>query len=526
MPLDLQYLGLKNLGRTYRNLTTPQLYEEILRRSEGAIGSLGPIVVETGAHTGRSPKDKFIVKEPGSENDVWWGDVNQPFDDQAFDALWGRVQAYLEGRDVFVQDCYAGAAQPYRLSCRVITQLAWHNLFARHMFIREYDAEQLANFDPDWHLVYVPGFKAVAQQDKTRSEVFVLIHFGRRLILIGGTHYSGELKKSLFTILNYLLPKQDVMSLHCSANKNRKGETALFFGLSGTGKTTLSASGDHILIGDDEHGWSADGIFNLEGGCYAKIIRLNVQDEPLIHATTQRFGTILENVVIAPDSRIVDLDDDSLTENARASYPIHYIANASLEGVGNHPKNIIMLTCDAFGVLPPVARLTPEQAMYHFISGYTAKVAGTECGIEEPVATFSPCFGAPFMVLHPTFYTRQLGDRIRRHQTQCWLVNTGWSGGPYGEGDRIHISYTRAIVAAILDGRLSKVKYRRDPAFAIAVPLECPGVPTEVLQPRTTWRDPCAYDDKAQELVGLFIEHFSAYEGLMTELRQAAPQHI
>lgn len=525
MPIDLQYLGLKNLGQIHRNLTTPQLYEEILRRCEGVIGSLGPIVVDTGTYTGRSPKDKFIVKEPTSAQDVWWGEVNQAFDSQAFDALWGRVQAYLEGHEIFVQDCYAGAEPQYRLSCRIITELAWHNLFARHMLIREYDPERLAAFAPDWHLVYVPGFKAVPQQDKTRSETFVLINFERRLILIGGTHYSGELKKSIFTILNYLLPKQEVMSMHCSANKNRKGETALFFGLSGTGKTTLSASGDHILIGDDEHGWSERGIFNLEGGCYAKIIRLNAQDEPLIHATTQRFGTILENVVIEADSRKVDLDDDSITENARASYPIHYIANASLEGEGNHPKNIIMLTCDAFGVLPPVARLTPEQAMYHFISGYTAKVAGTERGIEEPVATFSPCFGAPFMVWHPTFYMRQLGDKIHRHQTQCWLVNTGWSGGPYGEGDRIRISYTRAIVAAILDGRLDKVDYAPDPAFAIDVPQECPGVPTEVLQPRSTWRDQDAYDVKAQELVRLFNEHFSAYEDQAPELKQAAPKH-
>ena len=524
MSLDLTYLGLTRPGKLYHNLPTARLYEEIIARGEGAIAQGGPMVVETGAYTGRSPDDKFIIREPSSEADIWWGSVNQPFEPEYFDAILARMQSHLQGRDLFVQDCYAGADPRYRVCTRIISQFSWHSLFARNMFIQEPDPQLLAAFEPDWHLIFAPEFQASPERDHTRSEVFILVHPDRKLILIGGTHYAGEMKKSIFSILNYILPKQDIMSMHCSANMNAEGETALFFGLSGTGKTTLSASADRILIGDDEHGWSASGIFNFEGGCYAKVIRLNAAAEPEIYATTRSYGTLLENVVFNPETRQVDLDDDTLTENTRASYPIDSIPNASGDGLGNHPAHLIMLTCDAFGVLPPVARLTTEQAMYHFISGYTAKVAGTERGIKEPTATFSPCFGSPFMMLHPTFYARLLGEKIRRHNTCCWLVNTGWNGGPYGQGERISIAYTRAIVAAILDGKLSSATTREDPVFGIAVPTECPDVPAQVLQPRSTWKDPQAYDEKARDLVQLFTEHFAKYEEFAAELQTAGPR--
>ena len=405
----------------------------------------------------------------------------------------------------------------------MITTFAWHSLFARNMFIRLPDSAALAGFDPDWHVIYAPRFEAEPDRDHTNSEAFILVNPGRQLVLIGGTHYAGEMKKSIFSVLNYVLPKQGVISMHCSANMSNGGDTALFFGLSGTGKTTLSASPDRILIGDDEHGWSDRGIFNFEGGCYAKVIKLRAEAEPEIFAATRRFGTVLENVVIDPASRIPDLDDASLTENTRASYPIDFIPNASDDGLGNHPRHLIMLTCDAFGVLPPVAKLTTEQAMYHFISGYTAKVAGTERGVEEPTATFSPCFGAPFMMLHPTFYARLLGERIGEHGTHCWLVNTGWSGGPYGEGERISIAHTRAIVDAILGDRLNDADTDDDPFFGIAVPRSCPGVDKRVLQPRTTWNNPSAYDDKARHLVHLFAEHFTSYEAEATDIATAGP---
>lgn len=518
-----QAVNLGDPGKWRHNLTTSMLYEEIVRRGEGTIAHLGPVVVHTGKYTGRSPGDKFVVQEPGSEKAVWWGKINRPMAPGHFEQLLERVQEYLCGRDIFVQDCYAGADPQCRVPLRVFTERAWHSLFARNMFIREMDQEHLACFAPDWQLVYAPGFAAVPERDHTRSEVFVVINLARRLIVIGGTSYAGEMKKAVFTVLNYLYPTQGMVSMHCSANKNSRGETSLFFGLSGTGKTTLSANANYMLIGDDEHGWNERGIFNFEGGCYAKVIRLNAQAEPEIHGAVHRFGAVLENVAIDPHTRRVDLDDDALTENTRASYPLNYIPNTSFEGLGNHPTNIIMLTCDAFGVLPPVARLSPEQAMYHFISGYTAKVAGTERGVAEPTATFSPCFGAPFLMLHPTEYARLLGERIRRHQARCWLVNTGWNGGPYGEGKRIRIDYTRAIVAAILDRRLEKVTRARHALFGLEMPTECPGVPKEVLEPRTAWKDPAAYDLKARHLVGLFNEHFAEYESLVPELRAVAP---
>ena len=521
---DLSYLGLEHTGRLYRNLSPPRLYEEAIARGEAQVADGGPLVAETGRYTGRSPDDKFIIEEPSSRDDIWWGQVNQSFPESGFDAILARVLEVLSRQDLFLQDCYAGADPRYRLSTRIVTTFAWHSLFARNMFIREADPAVLAGFAPDWHLIYAPGFETEPGRDGTKSEAFILVHPGRRLVLIGGTRYAGEMKKSIFSVLNYVLPKQGVMSMHCSANMGAAGDTALFFGLSGTGKTTLSASPDRVLIGDDEHGWSDRGIFNFEGGCYAKAISLSAAAEPEIYATTRRFGTVLENVVLDPDSRIPDLDDDGLTENTRASYPIDFIPNASDDGLGNHPRHLIMLTCDAFGVLPPVARLSPEQAMYHFISGYTAKVAGTERGVKEPTATFSPCFGAPFMMLHPTYYARMLGEKIRSHGTRCWLVNTGWSGGAYGAGERISIAHTRAIVDAILADELDAAGTDVDPFFGIAVPRSCPRVPAPVLQPRSTWQDPVAYDEKARHLVQLFTEHFRGYEDEATDIATAGPR--
>ena len=522
MTIDLSYLGLTNSGRIYYNLPVSRLYEEIVQRGEGSISDHGPIVVNTGQYTGRSPGDKFIVQEDSSSDHIWWGSVNQPLVPAHFDALLARVQAYLQGRDLFVQDCCAGADPAYRISIRVITEYAWHNLFARNMLLPTSGTG--ATPADGWHLLYTPDFHADPERDHTCSEVFIQIHFAQRLILIGGSRYAGELKKAVFTILNYILPRQDVLSMHCSANTDARDQTALFFGLSGTGKTTLSASPDRILIGDDEHGWGPEGIFNFEGGCYAKAIGLSADAEPEIYATTRRFGTVLENVVLDSDSRAIDLDDDRLTENTRASYPIDFIPNIRATGMGGHPHHLIMLTCDAFGVLPPVCRLNTEEAMYHFISGYTAKVAGTERGVSEPTATFSPCFGAPFMVLHPTVYARQLGDRIRSHRTQCWLVNTGWSGGPYGQGQRISIAHSRAIITAILNGQLNDLAYQTDPIFGLAVPQQCPGVPDQVLSPRATWPDPLAYDDKARELAGLFTQHFAPYQELAPDLQSAGPR--
>ena len=526
MAIDLSYLGLKPTGQVHRNLPPARLYDEAVDRGEGQVADGGSLIVETGKYTGRSPNDKFIVREPSSRDDIWWGDVNRPFEEAHFDGLLERVCQHLNENDLFVQDCFAGADRRYRVATRIITTFAWHSLFAHNMFIRETDMQVLAEFAPDWHVLYVPMLQAVPDRDHTNSEAFILVHPGRSVVLIGGTCYAGEMKKSIFSVLNYILPMQGVMSMHCSANMDENGETALFFGLSGTGKTTLSASADRILIGDDEHGWSDRGIFNFEGGCYAKVINLSEQAEPEIYATTKQFGTILENVVMDLETRRVDLDDGSLTENTRASYPLESIPNASGDGLGNHPNHLIMLTCDAFGVLPPVASLTPEQAMYHFISGYTAKVAGTERGVKEPSATFSPCFGAPFMMLHPTFYAKQLGEKIHRHGTRCWLVNTGWSGGPYGTGERISISHTRAIINAILRDELHATPSVEDPFFGISVPMECRGVPAAVLQPRSTWDDQDAYDEKAGQLVRLFMEHFSKYEDRVADLSLAGPKPI
>ncbi|HEV3470221.1 MAG TPA: phosphoenolpyruvate carboxykinase [Pyrinomonadaceae bacterium] len=522
--VGLDALGIGAPASVGWNLSTPELYEVIARRGEAIISAHGALIVDTGEHTGRAAKDKAIVREPSSEEKVFWGEVNKEFPAERFNALRDRMMRYADGRDLFVQDTYAGADPRYRLGVRVVTELAWHSLFARTMFINDDRGE--APHTPEFTVVNFPGFRADPARDGTRSETFILMDFSQRLVLIGGTSYAGETKKSVFTILNYLLPQRGVMSMHCSANVGASGDVAVFFGLSGTGKTTLSADPERRLVGDDEHGWSDDGVFNFEGGCYAKVIKLSEEAEPDIYRTTRMFGTIMENVAYDPVTRVPDLDDAAKTENTRAAYPLTSIPNIVPEGYAGHPRNIIMLTADAFGVLPPVARLTPEQAMYHFLSGYTAKVAGTERGVTEPQATFSTCFGAPFMVLHPGVYAGLLGRKIQQHRADCWLVNTGWSGGPYGEGSRMSIKHTRAMIRAILNGSLAHAETRPDPVFGVHVPASVHDVPGEVLTPRNTWKDKEAYDRKATELARRFNENFRKYEDGVTEaVRAAAPKN-
>ena len=511
----LDYLGLNKLGQLHWNISTPGLYEFAIRRYEGQMAHLGPLVVSMGQHTGRAAKDKYIVDEPETTNDIWWGKVNVKFSEEKFDTLQRRMAAYLRGKTVFVQDCYAGADIQFRQSVRVITEYAWHNLFARNMFIQQpRERDIIKNFVPDFTVLHCPNFHADPDEDKTRSGTFVALHLSRKLILVGGTSYGGEIKKSIFCALNFLLPGQDVLSMHCSANvsKNNPDDVAIFFGLSGTGKTTLSADPNRLLIGDDEHGWSDNGIFNFEGGCYAKVINLSREAEPEIYECTRRFGTIMENVSINPTIRRIDLNDASLTENTRASYPLTHLPNIVRSGMTGHPRSIIMLTADAFGVLPPIAKLTKDQAMYHFISGYTAKVAGTEKGVTEPTATFSACFGAPFMMRHPSVYAQLLADKIDKHRADCWLVNTGWTGGAYGVGSRMNIEYTRALLNAALDGALEKVKMQTDPIFGFQVPSEAPGVPTKILNPRNTWSNPSDYDAQAKKLAALFHENFDQFK--------------
>jgi len=520
---ELDNYGIGEASRVHWNLTTPELYEEIVRRNEGFLSNHGALIVDTGEHTGRAAKDKAIVQEPSSENKVFWGDINKDFPQDKFNALKVRMMAHASGRELFVQDTFAGAHPSYRLPVRIITELAWHSLFARTMFIN--DREVAAPHHPEFTVINFPSFQADPQRDGTRSPTFILMDFSQRLVLIGGTSYAGETKKSVFTILNYLLPQRGVMSMHCSANVGDSGDVAIFFGLSGTGKTTLSADPERKLVGDDEHGWSDDGVFNFEGGCYAKVIKLSSEAEPDIYRTTEMFGTILENVVFDSETRRIDLDDAAKTENTRASYPLTSIPNIVSEGHAGHPQNIIMLTADAFGVLPPVSRLTPEQAMYHFLSGYTAKVAGTEKGIKEPEAAFSTCFGAPFMVLHPGVYADLLGKKMGQHDAACWLVNTGWSGGPYGVGHRMKISYTRAMIRAILGGQLADVETKSDPIFGVGVPVTCPDVPVDVLQPRNTWSDKEAYDRQARDLAHRFNENFKKYEsGVSEEVKAVGPK--
>ncbi len=524
MEPGLEYLGFYNIAKTHWHHPTSMLYEHAVSRGEGIIAHLGPLVVSTGKITGRSPNDRFIVKDDFTENTINWGNINVPFSEGKFEIMHERVKAYLQNQEIFVQDAYAGADPENRMSVRVITKYAWQSLFARNMFIPIRDKQELANFKPDFTVIDLPRFLANPKLDGTNSETFIIINFKEKIVLIGGTFYAGEIKKSIFTAMNYFMPQKDVLGMHCSANIGKSGDVALLFGLSGTGKTTLSADPDRALIGDDEHGWSDSGVFNYEGGCYAKVIRLQPESEPEIWATTRKFGTILENVVIDPKSRFTDLDDASLAENSRASYPITHLDNIVPEGVAGHPNNIIFLTCDAFGVLPPVMRLTKEQAMYHFLLGYTAKVAGTERGVTEPQAAFSACFGAPFMPLHPSRYSELLGKKIDEHSSKCWLLNTGWTGGPYGTGKRISIKHTRAMLNAALNGQLDNVEFLRDENFGLDVPTSCPDVPDEILNPRNTWQDKAAYDEKAIYLAGLFRDKFAPYNDYVSEeVRNSGP---
>jgi phosphoenolpyruvate carboxykinase (ATP) len=511
---NLSNHSISNLRLAYWNLAREALYEEAVFRGEGVTSIGGPFIAHTGKHTARSANDKFVVRHSDSENNIWWGTYNRPVTTDKFGALYDRLLGYLQGRDVFVQDVYVGADEEYRLPVRFVTEHAWHSMFIRNMFILPESLEEYKRFVPEFTIVAVPGFKAAPTIDNTNSETFIVLNFEEKLAIVGNTEYAGELKKSVFTLLNYLLPLEGVLSMHCSANVSPEDENdvALFFGLSGTGKTTLSADPTRRLIGDDEHGWSDNGVFNFEGGCYAKVIGLSATAEPEIYATTSRFGTILENVPFDPVTRLIDLDDDSITENTRASYPLDFIANAVPEKKAGHPKNVILLTCDANGVMPPIARLSPNQALYQFISGYTSKIAGTEVGLrEEPEMTFSACFGGPFMVHHPYKYAELLKRKIERYGVTCWLVNTGWVGGPYGIGKRISIRYTRALLNAALTGKLEHVRYAKDPIFGFEVPMECPDVPAEVLSPSSSWADKKEYDRRYKDLAMRFKENFAKF---------------
>ncbi|UCG50705.1 MAG: phosphoenolpyruvate carboxykinase (ATP) [Candidatus Latescibacterota bacterium] len=521
--------GLDHLYQVYWNLPDPALYEEIVFRNEGRIAHEGPILVNTGRHTARAAADKYVVREQSTEDKVWWGVYNRPFGSEKFNALQSRMQAYCQDEELFVQDCYAGADPQYRLNVRIITEKAWHSLFARNMFITIDDQDALKRFVPDFTVIALDGFRVDPKIDGTRSNTAIILNFDQRVGIICNSLYGGEIKKSVFTVLNFLLTFDDVLPMHCSANVGDGGDVALFFGLSGTGKTTLSADPKRRLIGDDEHGWSAEGVFNFEGGCYAKVIRLSAEHEPQIYATTKRFRTILENVVFDPVSRRIDLDDDILTENTRASYPIEFIPNGVAEGyVHTHPKNIIFLTCDASGVMPPIALLNPEQAQYHFISGYTSKIAGTEIGLGiEPEITFSACFGAPFMVRHPFEYAQMLKERMLKHKAKCWLVNTGWVGGRFGVGKRISIGHTRNLLDAALTGKLDNVEYRKDRLFGFEVPLTCPDVPEDVLEPASSWGDKKEYWKKYDALVARFIENFKLFEeGCSREVIESGPKRV
>jgi phosphoenolpyruvate carboxykinase (ATP) len=521
---DLRRLGIAHADRVRWNLGPAALYEEIVRRGEATIAEGGAISAATGQHTGRSPADKFVVRESDSEGRIWWGTVNNELAPASFERLRQRIVAYLDGRDLYVQDLHGGADPRYRIGVRVVSELAWHSLFARTLLLRP-SHEDLATFATDWTIVSAPGFQADPALDGVRSPTVIALSFAERLVLIGGTQYAGEIKKSVFTILNYLLPLRGVMAMHCSANVGTGGDVALFFGLSGTGKTTLSADPERRLVGDDEHGWSDDGVFNFEGGCYAKCIGLSPSAEPEIYAATRRFGSVLENVVLDPLTREPDLDDDSLTENTRAAYPVDFIAGAVVPGVVGHPRTILFLAADAFGVLPPIARLTAEQAMYHFLSGYTAQVAGTERGLgAEPKAIFSACFAHPFLPLHPTVYAELLGQKMAAHGVQCYLVNTGWSGGPYGVGARMPIALTRELVRAALDGRLDGVPTRQEPHFGLHVPTACPGLDSAQLDPRETWADQAAYDAQARRLAGMFVQNFAQFGDVPDRIRQAGPR--
>ena len=524
----LSHLADLGLGRTqtvYYNLPPARLAELSIRRGEGRLTEGGPLATRTDPHTGRSPNDRFVVREPSSEDAVAWGDVNRPITEDSFDRIHAAMVRYATGREVFVRDCYAGADPRYRVRVRVITEKAWHSMFAYNMFLRPATVEELDGFEPDYTVLDLADFKATDKiNQELNSSTFVLLHLGRGLVLIGGTNYAGEIKKSIFSALNFVLPDKGVLPMHCSANEAEGGgNTALFFGLSGTGKTTLSADASRVLIGDDEHGWSDEGVFNFEGGCYAKAINLSPENEPEIYGTTREFGTLVENVVLHPD-RTIDFDDATVTQNTRLSYPIYQIPNASPRGMGGVPETVVFLTADAFGVLPPISRLTPEQAQYHFLSGYTAKVAGTERGVTEPKATFSACFGEPFMVLPPSRYAEMLGQRVEASGARVFLVNTGWTGGPYGTGTRMKLAHTRRMVSAALAGELDDVETETEPFFGLQIPTAIDGVPSDVLRPRQTWGDPAAYDAKAEQLAGMFADNFEKYAANVTEtVRQAGP---
>jgi phosphoenolpyruvate carboxykinase (ATP) len=512
---NLSNHGVGNLRLAYWNLPTEALYEEAVFRGEGATVAGGPFAANTGKHTARSANDKFVVRETDSEGNVWWGVYNRPVAADKFEVLYDRLMGFMQGRDVFVQDVYAGADPAFRLPVRIVTELAWHSHFARNMFILPQSLEEYKRFVPEFTIMSMPSFKAMPAMDNTASETFICLSFAKKMAIIGNTAYAGEIKKSVFTILNYLLPLEGVLSMHCSANVGPQDENdvALFFGLSGTGKTTLSADPTRRLIGDDEHGWSDQGVFNFEGGCYAKVIGLSESAEPEIYATTHRFGTVLENVPFDPVTRYIDLDDDTLTENTRASYPLEFIDNAVPEKKAGHPRNIILLTCDASGVMPPIARLSPNQALYQFISGYTSKIGGTEVGLrDEPEITFSACFGGPFMVHHPYKYAELLKRKIERYGVICWLVNTGWVGGPYGVGKRISIRHTRALLNAALCGELADVEYYQDPVFGFEVPKSCPNVPNSVLEPWSSWPSRADYDKRYKDLAHRFLDNFAKFE--------------
>ena len=521
--LDAQ--GIATGAEIFWNLTTAPLVEHAVRRGEGLLAKEGPLVVRTGKFTGRAAKDKYIVRNSVTEDTVWWGKVNQPMDADAFDRLHDDFLLALGDKDMlFVADLYGGSQPEHRLRVRVINELAWHNLFVRTLLVRP-EGHELADFEPEFTIIDLPSFRADPERHGCRSETVIAVNLEKKLVLIGGTAYAGEMKKSVFGLLNFLLPPKGIMPMHCSANIGPNGDTAVFFGLSGTGKTTLSADPNRTLIGDDEHGWSDTAVFNFEGGCYAKMIRLSAEAEPEIFATTRRFGTVLENVVMDPVTRELDLDDATLAENSRGAYPIDFIPNSSDENMGPVPKNVVMLTADAFGVLPPIARLTPDQAMYHFLSGYTAKVAGTEIGVTEPEATFSTCFGAPFMPRHPSVYGNLLKKRIAEGSVDCWLVNTGWTGGKYGVGKRMPIKETRALLNAALDGSLKSAEFRKDPNFGFEVPVAVPGVDSSILDPRGTWADPAEYDRTAAKLVDLFVQNFAEFAPHVDEgVRQSGPR--
>jgi len=517
-------LGLANVAAAYWNLTPAELVEEAITRGEGTLVDSGALAADTGEFTGRSPKDRFIVCDETTENSVWWGDVNIKFDPAKFDLLYNRVCAYLSGKEVFVRDSYACADPAYRTNIRVVTEQAYHNIFANNLFLRP-TKEEILSFDPEWTIINAPGFKADPKIDGTRQHNFAILNFTKKIILIGGTGYTGEIKKGIFGVLNYVLPHdKNVLSMHCSANIGKDGDTAIFFGLSGTGKTTLSADPNRGLIGDDEHGWAENSVFNLEGGCYAKCVDLSKEKEPEIWDAI-KFGALLENIVCYEGTSTVDFTNISKTENTRVAYPIHHIQNAVEPSIAGTPKNIFFLTCDAYGVLPPISKLDAGQAMYHFISGYTAKVAGTEAGVTEPQTTFSACFGKVFLPLHPAKYAEMLGKKMKENKVNVWLVNTGWSGGAYGVGSRMKLSYTRAMITAALNGELDSVQYEAHPVFGLQMPTTCPNVPTEILNPRNTWTDKTLYDTKANDLAGKFVKNFEQYaEGASAEILAAAPK--